>query len=155
MNSNLAFSLWIPFVIVVIAWLFVTGLLAFISGWSYLTTKYRADETTIGQTFYFASAEIGRTWFPVKYQNCLTFVVGERGFSIEPWLIFRFLSPRLFIPWTEVETMFGAKHWFYTKSYRMKISKSWVSLSVFGKLGTKMLESWTASRSRLEAQRVS
>jgi hypothetical protein len=155
MNSNLAFSLWLPFVIVMIAWLFVTGLLAFIGGWRDLTTKYRADGTTIGQTFYFASAEIGQSWLPVRYQNCLTFVVGEKGFHVEPWLIFRFLSPRLFIPWTEVETIFGAKHWFYTKSYRIKISRSSVSISVFGRLGTEILESWTASRSRLEAQRGS
>ena len=153
MNTDSGFPLWFPFVFV-IGWLFTTGLLAFVSDWRHLVTKYLAKGTAIGRTFYFVSAAIGDSWFPVNYRNCLTFAVGEKGFYVEPSLIFRFLSPRLFILWTEVETVDIASYWF-VQNFRLKLIGTGITFYIFGSAGKAILEYWTASRSSLEMQEVS
>ena len=148
MNSNPGIPLWFPFYFIGF-WLLISTLLAFVSGWRFLAIKYRAEGTTIGRTFYFVSASIGDSWFPVNYRNCLTFAVGEKGFYVEPLLVFRFLSPRLFIPWTKVEMVDIASHWF-VPSFRLKLIGTGVTFYISGGAGKAILETWTASRSRLE-----
>ena len=153
MNTDSGFPLWFPFAFV-FGWLLISTLMAFASGWRQLAAKYRANGTTIGCTFYFQSAAFGDSWLPVSYRNCLTFAVGAKGFFVEPMLIFRFLCPRLFIPWHAVETIEVAAYWFLP-SFRLKLVGSCVTIWFFGHVATAMLEAWTASRSSLETQKVS
>ena len=153
MNSSSGIPLWFPFVFVIV-WLFVTGLLAFASGWRFLAAHHRANGTTIGRTFYFVSASIGDSWFPVRYRNCLTFAVSEQGFFVEPILILRFLSPRLFIPWSAVEIVDIASYWFVA-SFRVKLIGTGVTFYISGSTGKSILDAWTANRSSFEMQRVS
>jgi hypothetical protein len=142
MNTSAAFPIWSPFLFIGF-WLSILAILSFISGWRSLAATHRADQHLAGKTFYMASASIGAEFFPVNYNNCLTFVVGPSGFWVEPILPFRFLSPRLFMPWSEVSDIKKNSYWFYS-SYRVELEGSWVRFSVFGGLGAAMMERWNA-----------
>jgi hypothetical protein len=66
----------------VLWWLFLTGLLAYLGGWTKLAGRFRADGPGVpvdGERFRFASGSLGRRAFPVSYGNCLRRVCGCRS----------------------------------------------------------------------------
>ena len=164
MNSNLEISFLsllayaalylFGFLIFVIIFLLGSKLAESVSGLTELALKYRENGTMIGQTFSFQSAGFGDPWFPTSYSNCLTFVISTNGFFVEPMRFFRYLFPRLFIPWTAVKAIEAGSYW-GLPSFRLKLINSWPTIQVYGSLGRAILEAWTASRSSLEMQKVS
>ncbi len=95
--------LFIPFFVLV--WMFVSALLAEISGWRLLLEKFADDGSSAdGEQFRFVSAQLRRVlWLPVNYKNCLWVRVNPHGFSLQVFMLLRFRSPALFIPFTAVE----------------------------------------------------
>ena len=91
-------------------WLGITALLAHLSGWTRLAQRFGSDAVVEGEHFRFASAAIGAA-VPVSYRNCLSVTVGRSGFSIRPFFAFRFRSPPLFIPWTQVAGVSEQQVW--------------------------------------------
>lgn len=153
MNSSSGFPLWFPFYFVGL-WLFVTGLLTLTSGWRLLAAKYLTRQPSTGRRFYGVSASIGAVPFAVNYNNCLTVFVANGGFYIQPIFIFALFSPRLFIPWRDVQVEKTSYLFFFT-AHRVQVANSWVKFLFYGNVGKIMLEAWTASRSSLETNRVS
>jgi hypothetical protein len=85
----------------------------FIAGWPSLATRFRSAQTTDGERFRFASGSIGSSIrFPVSYRSCLFFTVTDTGFLLSAFFLFRLLSPPLFIPWEQVESVTEQRIWF-------------------------------------------
>ncbi|MCG3125256.1 MAG: hypothetical protein CHACPFDD_00072 [Phycisphaerae bacterium] len=80
-------------------WLIIIGTVARVSGWSSLSSQYRAAAPPGLKRWHGQSAELGRH---CNYGGCLTFWADGRGFGIVPFLLFRFQHPALFIPWRDV-----------------------------------------------------
>ena len=152
-DSSSGIPLWFPFVFIG-AWLAATGLIKLVSGWNSLATKYTTNHRSVGRRFYFVSALIGATQFPVNYNNCLTVFVATDGFYIQPIFISALFSPRIFIPWRDVQIV-ETSYLFFFSAHRIQVKNSWVTFLFYGSLGKIMLEYWTASRSSLETQWVS
>ena len=98
-------------------WVGISGLLSIWSGWSGLAARFRATGNAVGEHFRFASGSIGAsTWLPVNYRSCLFFTVGTTGFGLSIFFPFRFLTPPLFIPWSEVESITEQRSWFIRRA---------------------------------------
>jgi hypothetical protein len=93
----------------VFLWLVISGGLALAAGWTSLAAKFRQTETLLGERFTSVSGAISNGRLPVGYRSCLTVSVGQAGFSLAVLFPFRFLSPPLLIPWSEVETVLVEK----------------------------------------------
>ena len=116
-------------------WLGVTGLLSHIAGWPALAKRFRSDQFTDGETFYFASGSIGSsTLFPVNFSSCLFFTVGNLGFRISILFPFRFLTPPLFIPWSEVQSITEKRLWLFRHAV-IQIRGSSTKIMVPGRVG--------------------
>lgn len=133
------FALW---------WLFVTGVLAYLSGWATLAGRYRADVPGIpgdGARFRFSSGSLGRKWFPVNYGNCLFVTVTNRGLRLSIFLPFRFLCPPLFIPW-EGFTSVSRRRVLFIESVTFTLRGSWALLSLRGRAGEAAEQAFMASQ---------
>ncbi|MHB8413786.1 MAG: hypothetical protein ACYDDA_12090 [Acidiferrobacteraceae bacterium] len=112
LSSTLLKPPWF-FLLFVALWLGLSGLLSYLSGWRRLAARFRATKELEGERFRFASGAIGSsTCLPVSYRGCLLFTVGSAGFRLALAFPFRFLSPPLFIPWAQVESVTERRHWF-------------------------------------------
>jgi hypothetical protein len=94
-------------------WFGIGALLSYLAGWPGLAARFRSTEAIEGERFRFTSGSVGASSrFPVGYRNCLFFTVGETGFLIRVFFLFRFLTPPLFIPWAQVESITEERLWF-------------------------------------------
>lgn len=134
-------------------WLSVTGLLAVMSGWRQLATQYVSRQPSQGKDFYMVSGTVGSAAFPVSYNNCLTVFIASNGFYIQPIALLAFFSPKLFIPWRDVEVI--KTSYLFFPVWRIRVKNSWVAFAFYSSFGSVMLEAWTASRSSLETRAVS
>lgn len=116
-------------------WLLLGALMAHASGWRSLAKRFRAIESIDGTRFRFASACM-REWdtMPVSYGCCLKLIVGRAGFRLALPFAFRFLSPPLFIPWTEVESVVEKREWFRRMS-QIRIRDSDIYVAIYGHAG--------------------
>jgi hypothetical protein len=91
--------------------------------------------------------EIGWGVFPVSYGACLFVTVGPKAFSLSVLFIFRFLHPRLVIPWSAVERCERVKYWLmnrvaiYVEGFDRRILFP-------GVVGERILGAWTESRDK-------
>jgi hypothetical protein len=141
MNASSKFPLWFPLYFAAL-WMFVSTILAFLSGWRHLGAKYKTQTVTEGRKFYMQSAGIGAFPFSVGYRGCLTFVVTDEGFCVQPILLFRFLSPKLFIPWKDVAYVSMNSRGIFP-SYHIKLKESWVSFQLFDASGAAIYVTWS------------
>ncbi len=136
MPAYVVIALFIP--VFVLIWTFVSALLAEMSGWRLLLRRFAASETQVaaGKKFSFVSALIYRFWW-VKgsYKSCLTVHVSNEGFSLQVFLLLRFRSPALFIPWESVEDLEISSVGFRGRSTTVIIFASPVRLTFFGAAG--------------------
>ena len=110
-SFSLLDPLWF-FPLFVAGWFSVCAALSYLAGWPGLASRFQSTRPAEGERFRFASGSVGAsTWLPVTYCSCLFFTVGETGFLISVFFLFRFLSPPLFIPWTEVESISEERLW--------------------------------------------
>lgn len=77
-------------------------------------------------------------WFPVNYFNCLFVTVNKAGFGMSLLFLFRFLSPRLFVPWGQVESM-QEKSGFFGRRAVIRFKDSAVKLTLFGRAASCVL----------------
>ncbi len=129
----------------VLVWLFVTGLLAHISGWAILAGRFRADGSMDGERFRFASGSMGRQYFPVSYGSCLFVTVASQGLHLSIFAPFRLLSPPLFIPWANIDSVSERRILFFDV-FTFTIRDSWVRLSLRGAPGRRAKEAHAAAQ---------
>ena len=82
---------------------------------------------------------MGIRYFPVNYGNCLFVTVNEKGLRVAILFLFRFLSPPLYIPWAQVESV-GEGRFFFMRHAAIRIRQNWPTLSFYGKAGKRILE---------------
>jgi hypothetical protein len=86
-------------------WFGIGGLLSVLSGWWSLASRFPAADSIKGENYRFVSGSMGLGFFPVNYGSCLFVTINEKGFRVAILFLFRFLSPPLFIPWAQVESV--------------------------------------------------
>lgn len=92
---SLAFLVLIP-----VAWVCLSLLMARLSGWSLLAKRYRIgrDEDVLGEAGRFRTCQLGA----IQYHSATHFVVTERGLAVSVALPLRLGHPRLLVPWSEM-----------------------------------------------------
>lgn len=128
-------------------WFGITGLLAFASGWASLGKRYAASGSIAGTTSWFSSGAMGRRYFPVSYGNCLIVTTNPAGLHLSLWLPFRFLSPPLFIPWTEIQSVEKGWHWLFP-CHVVTIREHWARITLYAWTGRRVHEAYESARAR-------
>ena len=136
---------FIPFLAVM--WPAASGALALLSGWWTLASHFRASDAVAGERFRFVSGSLGRRFFPVKHGNCLFLTVNDEGFRLAILLVFRFLSPPLFIPWARVESV-TEKRVFFVPRTEISIRETWPRLSIYGRVGKSLQEAYARAQAK-------
>ncbi len=96
-----------------VSWFGVCAILAHVSGWPRLASRFQSSRPIEGERFRFASGCIGAsTRRPVSYRHCLFLTVGNSGFLMSMVFPLRFRCPPLFIPWAEVESISEERYGF-------------------------------------------
>lgn len=129
------------------AWLAYSALISVISGWRELGERFRSDEPVEGERFRFQSVSLGWEWLPLNYGGCLFATVGPRGIALTMVLPLRFMHPRLMIPWSAIEECVTTRKW-YMNYVAVRIVGYSSRLFLTGKLGEKVLETWSRAHGR-------
>ena len=129
----------------VVFFMAICGALSLAGGWYRLGERFKSDASIDGERFRFRSAAIGWGMFPVSYGGCLFATVGPKGFALSVLFPFRFLHPRLVIPWSAVERCEPVKVWL-SKRVAVQVAGFNRRLLFGSTLGTSILEAWTRSR---------
>ncbi|WP_295637687.1 hypothetical protein [uncultured Methylibium sp.] len=119
-------------------WVGITSLLAMMSGWSSLAGHVRADGRVDGQRFRFVSGSMGMRWFPVSYGGCLFVTVNDAGFGLAIFFLFRLMSPPLFVPWREVESV-ELRRFLFWRFVVVRVRNHWTAISIRGAAGDAIL----------------
>jgi hypothetical protein len=128
-------------------WLGITGLLAHLGGWAHLAGRYPVAAAPSGQRFNFVSGSMGLRFFPVSYGNCLFVDVGSSGFRLSIFLPFRFLTPPMFLPWSDVTSVTSKKFLFFSYVV-ITLRDQWPTISIRGRAGTCIQETYSLGVSR-------
>ena len=110
------------------------AVMARIAGWSSLAVKLRADRVPDGESLRFVTGSLGSTSFPIKYKNCLRLVLNREGFYLSLMYPFKFASPALYVPWSEVESC-AVEQVFSTQTVCFKFRGHWPNLKLRGVAG--------------------
>jgi hypothetical protein len=133
----------VPLVLVIFAvvWLLITTLLANLSGWVGLARAFRAGSPPVGRSFGFGSGRIGM----VNFRNCLTLTVGDKGFQLSIWPLFRGLAtPDLFIPYAAISNIEERKILFL--SYPAILLRDHATvIAIHGEAGNAIKAAWAKS----------
>jgi hypothetical protein len=129
------------FLFFLVMWMGISGLLAVVGGWSSLATLYRANSPAEGERFYFRSGSLGHRSFPVSYSGCLFPTINSQGLYLSIFLLFRFLSPPLFIPWSKVESI-DLKRFLFFRYVVITLRGHWARISLRGAPGLKAKEEY-------------
>jgi hypothetical protein len=132
----------------VVFWLAICGALSLVAGWHALAQRFASRDAIEGERFRFRSGGMGWRSFPVAYGNCFFATVGLNAFSLSVLFPFRFLHPRLVIPWTEVERCEATRIWI-KKCVVVHVRGFDRCLLLNGELGQAVLQAWTRSRAPL------
>lgn len=131
----------------VVLWLAISGALSLLGGWYELSRQFKSSEPIDGERFHFRSGAIGWGPLPVSYGSCLFVTIGPRGFALSVLFPFRFLHPRLVIPWSSVARCEKVKVWFMNH-VAVHVAGFNRRLLFGGTLGRKILEAWTHAHGR-------
>jgi hypothetical protein len=115
-------------------WFALTGLLAHVGGWASLARRYRATRPPDGERFRFASGSMGSRILPVRYGGCLFVTVSDEGLHLSILFPFRFQSPPLFIPWSEMESV-TEKRYIVSTYTAIRLRGQWPAISLRGRAG--------------------
>ncbi len=133
-------------------WLGVCALLAQLSGWRSLATRFRAKEGVGGEQFRFCSGSIGSSsWFPVGYRNCLCVTLNDSGVGLSLLFPFRVFSPALFIPWKQVESVKEDRIWL-VKCAIVRIRGTPTRIGLQAKPGQSVVAAYKSSEHRRSLQ---
>lgn len=128
--------------IFIVAWMGISVLLAFMSGWTRLAEDFRAEDEIEGDSARFASGSMGGKWLPVNYGNCLFVTFGQKGFRLSILFLFRFMSPPLFIPWTEVESVTERRILYFFRQQVVVLRRHSVRIAFTGGSGAKLKKAY-------------
>ncbi len=129
-------------------WLLVTVLLAQLSGWVRLAESFRATRPPTGRRFSFVSGGLGSRTFPVSYRSCLSLTIGEAGFFLSLWPIFRgFRAPDLFIPWSAIERV-EDRQLLFMRYPTIQLRNQRPTLSFYWAAGEAFNAAWLARSAR-------
>jgi hypothetical protein len=129
----------------IVFWLMICGLLSLLGGWFELAQRFKSADGVDGEHFYFRSGAIGWRSFPVSYGGCLFATIGPKGIALSILFPFRFLHPRLVIPWSAVERCDRVKFLFINQ-FAVQLTGFNRRLLFRGALGGRILEEWTRMR---------
>lgn len=130
------------FPLFVVGWFTICALLALLSGWKALAERFRAPAQVSGERFRFASASMRIVpWFPVNYSSCLVVTVGSSGLGLSVFFPFRFLSPGLLIPWSQVESV-EEKSGLFGRRAVVRIKRSAVKLTILGRAAKSVVTTY-------------
>jgi hypothetical protein len=130
-------SPWFPLFFATM-WFGVTGFLSVLSGWYSFATRFRAREAPNGERFRMRSASIGLPFLPVGYGNIVTFTVSDQGLGLKLLFLLRFLSPPLFIPWSQVTAVSEGKFLLF-RHVIVQPANHWSRIKVYGAVAEKVL----------------
>ena len=120
-------------------WIGINALLSILGGWFTLAKRFRAESEPTGDQFRFVSGSMGIRYFPVNYRNCLFVIVSSTGVHISVLFLFRVMSPPLFIPWSDVESV--EEHTFlFSHTMLMRVRGAWAAISLRGEVGQRIHE---------------
>ena len=135
-----------------VAWLAMSGALAHVGGWASLAKRFRTDTAHRSDRFRFASGSFGHRFLPVSYGNCLFVTVNAEGVRLSILPLFRFQSPPLFIPWSQVSAV-EAKRIFFFRYSVITIRDHWSQVSLHWGAGRAVKDAYDAATSRPRAAR--
>ena len=118
----------------VLVWFGLTGLLAHFGGWASLARRYRATRRPDGRRFRFASGSMGSRILPVSYGGCLFVTANDEGLYLSILFLFRFQSPPLLIPWSEMESV-TEKRFIMSTYTAIRVRDQWPTISLRGRAG--------------------
>lgn len=124
---------WLVLLFVVIC-LAGIAVMARIAGWSSLAVRLRAHGVPVGQSLRFVTGSLGSATFPIKYKNCLRLVLNDQGFYLALMAPFKFASPALFVPWSEVESC-AVEQVYATQTVTFTFRGQWASFKLRGTAG--------------------
>lgn len=123
-------------------WIAISVFLSYVSGWASLTAYFRAAQPVSGQHFRFVSAFMGAKWLPISYKGCLFVKVNDEGFCFSLFFLFRFWSPPLFIPWSEVESVEEKSSFLWGRHIALRIRNQWPTILLGGEVGQCILDTY-------------
>ena len=130
------------FLFFVAMWFGISALLSLMADWPSLAARFQSTQTRDGERFRFASGSIGASmWLPVNYRGCLFFTVADTGLLLSVFFPFRFLSPPLFIPWAQVESISEQRVWFLQTAV-IRIRGSSTKIMVRGRAGLAIIKAY-------------
>jgi len=130
-----------------VIWLGVSGALAHIGGWASLAGSFRATQPATGERFRFVSGSMGTRFLPVRYGGCLFVTVSRSGIHLSILFLFRFQSPALFIPWTQIETI-TEKRLLVGRETVFRVRNRWPTFSVRGRAGQFIWQAYSDAPSQ-------
>ncbi len=122
-------------------WLGISALLSVLGGWNRLAGSFRATQRADGRRFRFVSGSMGARLFPVSYGGCLFVTVNETGFGLSILFPFRFLSPPLFIPWSQVASA-ETRRFFLLNRAIVRLHGRWPAISIRGAAGRCIVDAY-------------
>ncbi|MBC3935301.1 hypothetical protein H8K47_08010 [Undibacterium sp. CY7W] len=128
------------FIFFLAMWFAITGLLSTLSGWRSMATHWRARGQNSGNTYRFVSGTMGAKSFPVGYGSCLTITVSEQGLGLAVLLPFRFMSPPIFIPWSQITSVTEGKTLFI-RHVLIQPHNHWTRIKLHGQVVEQILSS--------------
>lgn len=137
-------SLWV-ILLFPILWIAISGVLAALSGWSSLATRFRTAGPSDGKTFSWVSGSIGARLFPVSYGYCLRVTAGAVGVRLSLLPLFGAFSPPLFIPWREVESVETTRVFFWSYA-AIRVREHWANIRIHGEAGEHIRQSFARYR---------
>lgn len=136
-------------------WLFVTGILASMGGWSELARHYRdPGEAPRGDSVVLSGASVslrrGRIPLPANYNRCVTLALSGTGLHLRVMAVFRFRHPPLLIPWAQVECVEPATILLF-RILTVHPRGTGTRIHLYGSAATMVEEAW-ARRAAVSAQ---
>lgn len=137
----------------VILWLSISTLLAVLGGWISLAKHFRAEQPVRGERFRFVSGSMGSRVLPVSFGNCLSVVVGDAGFGLSMFFLFRLFSPPLLIPWGAVKSV-ESKRVLWSRYTVIRLHDHWPIISIRGAAGEGIRQAFERVGRRLKPSRL-
>lgn len=136
---------WIGIPLFALLWLGVTGLLALLSGWVRLASRFAGTPMLEGERFRFVSGALGHRKFPVNYNGCLFVYLSPEGLGLSILFPFRFRSPPLLIPWSAIRAATPRRIlWVPVVTFEIEGCRSCISLQ--GRAGQRAQQWFESAR---------
>lgn len=139
----------LPFLLFPVMWIAMSGLLAYFGGWASLASRFAAEIPKHGVTFRFESGAVGRGLRTIGYRNSLTVTLLPEGLGLSVFFLFRFATPPLVIPWSEVSSI-TEERGLFSSSFTIQLRNHWAKLSLHGDAG-RVAQSMYESRETLDS----